>query len=471
MIGEQLKLFANDLFSCTCEEPKVQYCQQFKGKAPPVARTTDEADNPNVIAHAQGQSTRIVAQPRSRKQGCAMETREARGLQIALSSHITRLENLWIVPSQTSAKKYAVDLDNNPPTCTCPDYEAHRRECKHILAVRYQLRRDAGESLSEPERITRPTYRQEWHEYNQAQRNEKSRFQELLYQLCQTIDEPPQLMGRPRALLADVIFCAGVKVYETVSGRRNMSDLREAQQRGYVTSAVHYNTTSKYLERAGLTPYLKELITESALPLKGIETEFSADSSGFRIRGTSTWFNHKYGREIEKSEWLKVHIMTGRRTNIVTAVEVSDRKANDTLFFPPLLDKTAEAGFNLREVSADKGYDSFKNRRLALLKGAIPYIPFRSDANPEGKGALWLRMYHFFRYHSEEFASYYHKRSNVESTFSMMKRKFGESLRSRTADAQINEALLKVLCHNICCLVGAMYELGVEPDFMVKEPL
>jgi transposase len=400
-----------------------------------------------------------------------METREARGLQIALSSHITRLENLWIVPSQTSAKKYAVDLDNDPPTCTCPDYETRRRECKHILAVRFQLKQESGESLPEPEKVARPTYAQPWYEYNQAQRNEKSRFQELLYRLCETVDEPPQLMGRPRALLRDLIFCSGVKVYETVSGRRNMSDLREAQQRGYITCAVHYNTSSKYLERAELTPYIKELITLSAQPLKDIESEFCADSSGFRIRGTSTWFNHKYGREIEKSEWLKLHIMTGRRTNIVTAVEVSGRKPNDTLFFPLLLDKTAEAGFNLREVSADKGYDSFKNRRLVLLKGAIPYIPFRSDSNPEGKGALWLRMYHFFRYHSEEFAGYYHKRSNVESTFSMIKRKFGEGLRSRTADAQINEVLLKVLCHNLCCLVGAMYELGIGPDFMVKEPL
>lgn len=130
--------------------------------------------------------------------------------------------------------------------------------------------------------------------------------------------------------------------------------------------------------------------------------------------------------------------------------------------------ETARSGFQMKEVSADKGYDSFKNRRLVLLKGGIPYIPFRTLNKPEGKGALWLRMYHFFRYHSEEFVSYYHKRSNVESTFSMIKRKFGEGLRSRTETAQANEALLKVLCHNICCLVGAMYELGVEPDFVVK---
>ena len=30
---------------------------------------------------------------------------------------------------------------------------------------------------------------------------------------------------------------------------------------------------------------------------------------------------------------------------------------------------------------------------------------------------------------------------------------------------QINEALCKVLCHNICCLVQAIHELGIEPTF------
>ncbi len=59
----------------------------------------------------------------------------------------------------------------------------------------------------------------------------------------------------------------------------------------------------------------------------------------------------------------------------------------------------------------------------------------------------------------------YHKRSNVESTFMMIKAKFGDSLRSRTKVAQINEALLKVLCHNICCLIQSMYELGLKPKF------
>jgi transposase len=62
----------------------------------------------------------------------------------------------------------------------------------------------------------------------------------------------------------------------------------------------------------------------------------------------------------------------------------------------------------------------------------------------------------------------YHKRSNVETTFHMIKSKFGDALRSKTTRAMINEALCKVLCHNICCLISAMYELGLKPKFYAE---
>ncbi len=44
----------------------------------------------------------------------------------------------------------------------------------------------------------------------------------------------------------------------------------------------------------------------------------------------------------------------------------------------------------------------------------------------------------------------------------MIKGKFGSSLRSKSDVGQINEALAKVLCHNVCVLVQAMHELGIE---------
>jgi transposase len=64
-----------------------------------------------------------------------------------------------------------------------------------------------------------------------------------------------------------------------------------------------------------------------------------------------------------------------------------------------------------------------------------------------------------------EFLEYYHKRSNAETTFHMIKSKFGDSVRSETEVAQINEVLLKVLCHNICVVIQEMFELGIESSY------
>ncbi len=58
--------------------------------------------------------------------------------------------------------------------------------------------------------------------------------------------------------------------------------------------------------------------------------------------------------------------------------------------------------------------------------------------------------------------AHYHRRSNIETAYSMIKGKFCSSLRSKSDTGKINEALCKVLAHNICVLVQAMHELGIE---------
>jgi transposase len=98
--------------------------------------------------------------------------------------------------------------------------------------------------------------------------------------------------------------------------------------------------------------------------------------------------------------------------------------------------------------------------------GATPYIPFRKGTSGLSKGSTaWKKMYHYFEFRNEEFLEHYHKRSNAETTFHMIKSKFGDSVRSKTETAQVNEVLLKVLCHNICVVIQEMFELGIEPSF------
>lgn len=157
-----------------------------------------------------------------------MEAREVRGLQIATDATPIQSGQVWIVPSQSSAKNYIVDLQAR--SCTCPDHVESGLKCKHLFAAEYTVERERGEALPSPPKLVKPTYKQAWPAYNLAQTNEKSRFLELLYHLCFEIEDLPRKpgAGRSRLPLKEMIFCAVFKVYSTISGRRFISDLREA---------------------------------------------------------------------------------------------------------------------------------------------------------------------------------------------------------------------------------------------------
>ncbi len=95
--------------------------------------------------------------------------------------------------------------------------------------------------------------------------------------------------------------------------------------RGFISKTPHYNSIFRYLDNPDLTPILRNLITESSLPLKSVEVDFAVDSSGFTTSRFTRWFNHKYGEVREQHDWVKCHLMCGVKTNIVTAVEIHER--------------------------------------------------------------------------------------------------------------------------------------------------
>lgn len=298
------------------------------------------------------------------------DARQQRGLVIAATSKITKRDaRTWIVPSQSDKGRYAVTISSEGKFCTCPDFELRQKPCKHVYAVQYVLFREttiSSDSTTVRETAAvRVTYAQNWPVYNEAQVNEKETFLNLLRDLCADVPEPTQTRGRPRLPLRDMIFAAAFKVYSTASARRFMTDLRDAQSKGLIAQAPHYNSLFCCLESDTVTPIIRDLVVRAALPLRTVETDFAIDSTGF----TSTqlvglWQQEKYGAKRIRTEhhWVK--------------------------------------------------------------------------------------------------------RSNAESTFSAIKRVFGDSVRSRTHVAQVNEVLLKVLAHNIRCLIHATFELGINPSFI-----
>jgi transposase len=397
-----------------------------------------------------------------------MDIRQQRGRQIASTCVVVPKDGYWVVPSLSGNGRYKVRIDPAPATCECKDFETRGKPCKHIHAVLAVI--EQGEDgpkarLAPVPPPKRPTYKQDWPAYVAAQVNEKAKFLILLHDLCQGIPEPipSKKGGRPPVTLADRVFACALKVYTTISGRRASTDMRDARDKGHLGHAPHYSAVSRFLEDPEMTPILKGLIIESSKPLASVEVDFAGDSSGFTTCRFEPWYDHKYGVIRRKHGWVKVHIMTGVKTNIVTAVKIKDKDAQDAPQLPSLVEVTSQ-NFTMCEVSLDKVYASLDNYAAIDRVGAIPYIPFKSNHTGAG-GGLWAKMFHYFNFHRDEFLGTYHKRSNVESTFSMIKAKFGDCVRSKTETAQVNEALCKVLCHNVCCLISAAYELGIAATF------
>lgn len=402
-----------------------------------------------------------------------MDAREEKGLQIAQQSHIVKTPVGWKVPSQSGVGSYIVTLEGKP-FCTCPDFEKRNLPCKHIHAVEFTMQSETKPDGSVTvTKAVKVTCTQEWPAYDNAQMHEQERFVELLRDLCSGIQQPEYKFGRPPLPLADVVFGVAYKVYSTMSGRRFMSDIREAETKELVAKAPSFASNARGLENPALTPLLKTLIEQSASPLRAVETDFAVDSSGFATTTYARWFDHKYGKERSRQTWVKTHVMCGVKTHIVTSVEATPYESADNVQMPALVNQTAKT-FTINEVSADKAYSDRNNLKAVQAIGGTAFIPFKSNSTGMGDhhhtfDGLWNRMWHFYNFNRETFLTHYHKRSNIETGFSMIKAKFGGSVRAKTPTAQVNEVLCKVLCHNICCLIQSIFELGLEPTFWTSD--
>jgi transposase len=397
-----------------------------------------------------------------------VEPRLAKALHIAATTSLAPNNGRWKVPSQSGNGNYTVTVTSDGSWfCSCPDHDETLAPCKHIMAVETTIQRETGKAACEFSEVVKMTYSQNWTAYNAAQCNEKEQFLKLLFDLCAGIEQPAgATTGRPRLPLADMVFSVVQKAYVGSSARRLSCDLRDAKERGFIDSAPSFNSVLNYQRDAALTQVLVDLVELSALPLRAVETDFAVDSSGFGTRNIKTWYSTKHGRDIESRDWRKVHAMAGVRTHIVTALQVSGAHANDAPFLPALA-KTTAKNFTMTDVCADKGCLTKNNAAEIEALGATPFIPFKSNSVKPPEGSAWARMWHMFEYRREEFLARYHKRSNVETVFAMVKAKFGDELHARTAEGQDNEVLAKFVAHNLCVLIQAFYELGIEADFRV----
>ena len=341
----------------------------------------------------------------------------------------------------------------------------------------------------------RKVYARDWHLYNWAQVNEGQDFLSLLGGLGDLLNLVESRYrsncgrGRPRFPLGPILFALACKAYYGLSSRRLHSQLELAAGQGYlralppdvfdarsddafnlpdeaVDSPIpRFNTVCYYLRADWMTPVLLELVTVSATPVRGLETAFAVDGTGWSTHPFERWLDHRLEVETVRHGWVKLHIISGDLTNVISRAVISPSNHHDNPYFRELVTSTAQH-FKMSKVQADMAYSSRVNYDLVRRLGAELYVPFKSNTVPVvDDGSAWSDALQFFNNFPDAFNDEYHQRSNVESTNSALKRKFPAQLRSKAFSGHVNEILCKIIAYNLGVVGREMRMRGVVPDF------
>ncbi len=369
-------------------------------------------------------------------------------------------------------KRYAKNIKMFPVNDTPKEYDPYKdltkksRKLLKIVRPAVKEKQDKIDDYNPKPFGEKRTYSQDWSSYNKTQMREKIILINILNELLDNIlFKETKKVGRNPIRTRDKIFYLVLQAYNIKSSRRCIADLDLCRQLDFVEKTPHFNTILKCLKDSTLEMYFKHLINVSGLPLQQVESDFAVDSSGFSTSQFDRWFKTKHVLKSSTRRYRKAHITCGVKTNIITAVNITKGNRGDSPEFKGLV-KTTNKVFDVKEVSADKAYLSRDNLEFVSNMGAIAYIPFKSNTKGRPKGPwIWRKMFDMYSKHREEFMMHYHKRSNSETCFHMIKMKFGSNVRTKNETSQNNEVLAKCLAHNLCVLAQEAAELDIDIDF------
>ncbi len=255
------------------------------------------------------------------------------------------------------------------------------------------------------------------------------------------------------------LILLALRQYEGKSYRRFVEWLHEAYYLRMflqLDNVPHYTTLQKFAARMSGT-LLYRIVSSFILLTKVRRLFVGIDASGFKSSNASSYYTDRTGI---RKKYIKLSIGAELREQIACALKIRRAPKHDTVDFKPIMER-ASSIMPLSIVVADKGYDSEYNHQLVREHlNALSIIPARYEDVP-----VWRTHGRYRKEMKRQFYGHlYCQRNKNETILSVIKRMFGEHIRSRLVRMQNRELTFRVIAYN-------MHRLSVFMVWFLQSPL
>lgn len=196
------------------------------------------------------------------------------------------------------------------------------------------------------------------------------------------------------------------------------------------------------------------------------------DSTGVQVIGEGEWKVLNHGKA-KHQLWRKLHIAIDAESQEILAATMTESVRLDGNYLPGLIDKIPGT---ISQITGDGAYDKKNCYQTAYNRGAKPVFPPQHNAavqrtkikkNPallaRDEAILFIGRGETLEERLKQWKldNNYYIRSLVETTMSRMKHIFGDRMRSRNAQNQETDLMIR------CKIINKMTQLGMPKSEII----
>jgi hypothetical protein len=265
----------------------------------------------------------------------------------------------------------------------------------------------------------------------------------------------PKIYTQPQ-----LFTCLVLKVFFKTDYRgiaKLFADLADLRQAVGLAKVPHFTTLQKAAQRLLLVPTVRRLLKSTLrrfYPRQKRIHRAAVDSSGFQAGHASSYYTKRKAENGKKTvvykHFAKLEAVVDTASHFVLAACAGRGPQVDVHRFTTLLDNALD-NVLLDSILADAGYDSEANHRHAREHCRVrSFIPAKIG-RPTSKPPTGTHRRRMKQRLNKDYGSY-GQRWQVETVFSMIKRRLDSRVAARSYWSRCRELLLLVVTHNVMIL-------------------